>query len=148
MLRHEPLWSDKDALLEKVYQDGIYSRKLSNVDWCLTALVQDARNIKKLTPNPALPIKPKSNLTITETNFDELIKLREVIDILVGEKHPVKGMDESGYTYYDYAVFKRQKHGKPPTHVIGEINLIFSGGSIDYIYWKFMASVADWGVSA
>lgn len=134
MLRNEPLWNDKSALLEKVYEEGIYSRKLSNVDWCLTALVQDARNIKRRTPNPSMPIKPLTDLRITQDNFDELIKDRSVIDILVGQKHPVQSMDESGFTYYDYAVYKRQKHGKIPSHVADEINLIFSGGAIKYIY--------------
>jgi hypothetical protein len=134
MLRHENLWNDRAALLEKMYADGVYSKKLSNVDFCLTGLIERCRKIKKLTKNPSLPIQPLTDLVVTTDNFDELISKREIKDILVQSKHPVKRMDENSFTYYDYAVFKRRKHGKPPTHVIDEINTILSGGAIDYIY--------------
>ena len=133
-LRNESLWTDLDTLKAKSIADGVYSPNLSNIDSVLEGQIQKCRAIKRFTASPSEPLKPKTDLILTVQNFDELIKQREVIDILTGVKHPVRLMDDSGFTYYDYALFKRKKHGKAPSHVISEINTVFSGGDIDLIY--------------
>ena len=133
-LRHEHLWNDREKLLATIFAQKVYSPKLSNIDFVVDGLVQNARQIKKLTPTPGKPLKPKTDLVISQENFDDLIQSREVKDILLGVKHPVRAMDDASYTYLDYALFKRQKHGKVPSHIIDEINVIFSGGDIRFIY--------------
>ena len=132
MLRHEHLWSDKDALLEQVFADGVYSRKLSNVRHFVDGLIADCKLIKKQSKYAALPLKPRTNLVMTADNFDELIKMREVIDILSAEKHPFRKMDYSGFTFYDYAVFLRKEKGKCHPRVVEWSNIIFIGGSVPY----------------
>jgi hypothetical protein len=134
LLRRESLWSDREEAIKQLRAAGLYSKNLSNIDFCVSALIQRCRRIKKASQNPSAPIKPRTDLVITAKNFDELINQREVKDILMAEKHPVKSMDESSFTYWDYAVFKRRKHGKVPQHVLDEINIIFSGGTLKYIY--------------
>lgn len=132
-LQNESLWTDLDALKAKAIADGIYSPKLSNIDSVVEGQIWKCQRIKKQTKFYPEPLKPKTKLLVNEQNFDELIKQREVIDILTSAKHPVRSMDDSGFTYYDYAVFKRRKHKKAPTHVISEINILFCGGDIEFI---------------
>jgi len=132
MLRHEHLWQDKEALLEKVFVDGVYSRKLSNVLHFVVGLIADCKLIKRRSKNPATPLQPKTDLIMTAENFDELIKRRDIIDILSGAKHPFQKLDKSGFTFYDYALFLRKKHSKCPPRVIESANIIFSGGDIGY----------------
>lgn len=132
-MQNESLWSDIDALKSKALKDGIYSKRLSNIVHCLEAMIGQCRKIKHRTPSPSQPFEKRTDLIVTEANFDELIQMREVIDILTSIKHPVRSMDDSGFTYYDYAVFKRRKHGKAQQHILDEINIIFNGGDIDFI---------------
>jgi hypothetical protein len=131
LLRHEPLWNDRPALLEKMYEDGVYSRKLSNVNHCVDCLLHEVKQIKKRSANPSAPLVPRTSLRVTRENFDELIKEREVIDILSQIKHPFRKLDESGFTYYDYAVFKRNERRRLAS-IIEEMNIIFAGGDVDY----------------
>lgn len=134
MLRHEDLWNDKDRLYVKMIEEGALSPKLSNWKWVLDCLVKDCQHIKRISNLcHQEPLTERTHLTITAENFDELIAMREVKDILCQMKHPISSMDESGFTYYDYAVFKRRKHKRPPAHVIDEINVFFAGGDINYI---------------
>lgn len=130
-MQNESLWSDTDALKTKAIADGIYSAKLSNIVHCLEAMIGQCRTIKRRTPSPSQPFEKRTELIITEENFDELIQMREVIDILTSIKHPFRKMDDSGFTYYDYAVFKRREKGVQQ-HILDDINIIFNGGDIDF----------------
>lgn len=134
MLRHEDLWEDKENLRKIMIKEGALHSNLSNWKYVLDCLIQYCKRIKKIANlTQKQPLKPRTKLIMTEENFDELIKLREVKDILIAQKHPISAMDESGYTYYDYAIYKRKEHKRPVVHVIEEINIFFSGGDINYI---------------
>lgn len=133
VMQNEHLWGNLSCLRVKAVEEGLYSPKLSNIEHCLQSLIDNCKQMKRKA-NYFGPLKPRTDLIITQSNFDELIKNREVIDLLNGLKHPVLAMDESGFTYYDYAVFKRRKHGRVPHHILDEINVFFRGGDIPYIF--------------
>lgn len=136
MLRHESLWdANIDAIRAFMIESGVLSPKLSNWKYVIEGLIQRCRHLKKIANQYSpTPVKPRSELVLTEENYDELMAKREFIDIIVQMKHPVKSMDESGYTYYDYAVYKRRKHKRPVKHVIDEINVFLAGGDINYLH--------------
>lgn len=133
VMQNEHLWGNLSRLRVKAVEEGLYSPKLSNIEHCLQSLIDNCKQMKRKSNNFD-PLKTRTDLKITQLNFDELIKNREVIDLLNGLKHPVKAMDESGFTYYDYAIFKLRKHGRVPEHVLNEINIYFQGADITYIY--------------
>lgn len=130
---NESLWNDRQALKAKTLADGIYSPKLSNIEHCIDCMLQQCRHIKRTSNISQIKTIPRLALVLNELNFDEQIHRREVKDVLITMKHPVQSMDESGYTYWDYAVYKRNQHGRVPQHVLDEINVFFLGGDIKYI---------------
>lgn len=72
-------------------------------------------------------------IVVTKKNFYEVIENREVRDVLIQEKHPVRGMCKSGYTYLDYVLYKTKKTGRPLVKIINEMNDLFSKGKhIEY----------------
>lgn len=136
MLRNEHLWDkDLNEVREVMIKAETLSPKLSNWRFCIENLIRRCRQLKKIAERyQSTPVTPRSDIILTENNYDEMMSKREVIDIVIKMKHPIRSMDMDGYTYYDYAVYKRQQHKKPVKHVIDEINRYLAGGDINYLH--------------
>lgn len=73
----------------------------------------------------------KSMEHLTKDNWNEQIKNQEFRDFLSSQPHPVQEMDDSGYTYLDYVLFKTKQFNRPIVKIMDEINkVIDSKGKI------------------
>lgn len=68
---------------------------------------------------------------ITEDNLIEKLSDRALRDALSQQKHPTQSMDEAGFTYLDYALF-RVKEGRKKRLIVEDINAILKGKDVVY----------------
>ena len=70
-------------------------------------------------------------MIITEKNVKKMVSERWLRDILNNQKHPTKRMDESGFTYLDYVLY-RIKQDRSLKKISDDINQVLSGSDIVY----------------
>lgn len=64
---------------------------------------------------------------LTKENYNERMRDRSFVDFLNAQPHPVKEMDDSSYTYYDYILYKTKHHERVVQRVLDEINGVIAG---------------------
>lgn len=65
---------------------------------------------------------------VNKENFYEKLEQREIKDILSDEKHRCRELDDMGYTYFDYVLFKTKQSKRPLQRIIDDINAILLKG--------------------
>ncbi len=71
---------------------------------------------------------------ITTENYNEKMNDRSFKDFLNSLPHPLREMDDSGYTYLDYIQYKTKKHKRPVLRLLAEINAVIEKTGKVYQY--------------